>query len=208
MSRQPATPQELTDAESIRDSLQTPTSFSVVFERHFGSVHRYVHRRLGPDLADELGAETFLVAFDNRARYHFERPDAGPWLLGIATNLVRNHRRAERRWLDVSARVAGEQSRDAATTTTPPYPFVQEEVASSLRKLALRDREPLLLFVWADLSYEEIATALDIPIGTVRSRINRARRHVRNDLGMPETHAAAPELSFRVVARDKGDHSE
>jgi RNA polymerase sigma factor (sigma-70 family) len=208
MINQPVTPQELTDAESIRDSLGTPASFSVVFERHFGSVHRYVHRRLGLDLADDLGAETFLVAFDNRSRYDFERPDARAWLLGIANNLVRNHRRAERRWLKASARVADEQLRSPQTFKPPPYPFVQEEIARSLRRLARRDREPFVLFVWADLSYEEIATALDIPIGTVRSRINRARRHMQNDLGLPEANASTPRLLLGTLAGDRGDRNE
>jgi RNA polymerase sigma-70 factor (ECF subfamily) len=60
----------------------------LLFERYFASVHRYISQRLGPDLADDLAAETFVVAFEGRASYDPLRPDARPWLLGIATNLV------------------------------------------------------------------------------------------------------------------------
>ena len=87
-------------------SLDTPASFALLFERHFASVHRYVSQRLGPDLADDLAAETFVVAFEGRASYDPLRPDARPWLLGIATNLVHRHWRAERRWLRACERVA------------------------------------------------------------------------------------------------------
>ncbi len=154
-----------------------------MFERHFASVHRYLSQRLGPDLADELAAETFMVAFDGRVGYDVLRPDARPWLLGIATNLLRHHWRAERRWLRVSERLATASSQGEMEPGAVSSPLGWgEEVTVSLRALAKKDREPLLLLAWAELSYEEIAVALDIPIGTVRSRINRARRHLRESL--------------------------
>ena len=88
-----------TDAEVVRRSLVDPTAFALVFDRHFVAVHRYVHRRAGRDIADEVAGETFRVAFEARARWSRETPDARPWLLGIATNLLRRHRRDEERRL-------------------------------------------------------------------------------------------------------------
>jgi DNA-directed RNA polymerase specialized sigma24 family protein len=85
------------DAEAVRRSLTDPVAFTAVFDRHFVAVHRYLHRRGGRDLADELAGETFRVAFEARARWSQTTPDARPWLLGIATNLLRRHRRTEER---------------------------------------------------------------------------------------------------------------
>jgi hypothetical protein len=98
--------EETTDARVIADSLDTPEAFTAIFERHFSAVHRYAERRAGRDVAEEIASEAFLVAFDNRHRYRFDgdRPNALPWLLGIATNLLRRHWRAERRQLAAYAR--------------------------------------------------------------------------------------------------------
>jgi len=160
-------------------------SFTLVFERHFTSVRRYISQRLGPDLADELAAETFMVAFDRRVGYDRLRLDARPWLLGIATNLLRRHWRAERRWLRACERLATAPSgAEMESEGSRVSSGLGEEVIVSLRTLAKQDREPLLLLAWAELTYEEIAAALDIPIGTVRSRISRARRQMRESLSL------------------------
>src|SRR6476619_4674866 len=83
------------DSEVIAASLADPSAFGVVFERHYDAVHGYLQRRLDGPFADELAAQTFLVAFDGRSRFDRGRPDARPWLFGIATNLAHNHRRRE-----------------------------------------------------------------------------------------------------------------
>jgi RNA polymerase sigma factor (sigma-70 family) len=163
----------VTDAQAIGDSLAEPEAFAVLFDRHFDAVHGYAQRRVGPDLADEIAAETFTRAFDRRRRYDANRTDARPWLLGIAANLLRRHWRSERRRLDAYARSAGPQS---GGDLAPP---VAAELAAALRALPRREREPLLLLAWADLSYEEIGFALGVPIGTVRSRISRGRVRLR-----------------------------
>jgi RNA polymerase sigma-70 factor (ECF subfamily) len=164
-----------TDARSIQRSLAEPEAFTEVFDRHFDAVHGYVSRRLGRDLADELAAEVFTRAFDLRRRYDQSRPDARPWLLGIASNLVRRHRRTELRRLVAYARAVSPDEEPA-----PAGPETQ--VAAALAALPARDREALLLFAWADLTYEEIAAALGVPVGTVRSRIARARSRLRRAL--------------------------
>jgi RNA polymerase sigma factor (sigma-70 family) len=180
----PTTDESPTDAEAIEESLKTPASFARVFERHFVSVHRYLSQRLGPNLADEFAAQVFLVAFDRRSRYDLSSEDARPWLFGIATNLARHHWRAERRWLKDRERAVIELS---ASETDPAEDLtstvLDEQLGLYLHALPRRDREALLLLAWGELTYEEIARALDVPIGTVRSRISRARRRLSDALG-------------------------
>src|SRR5919201_6732319 len=101
----------MTDAQAIGASLADPEVFTVLFDRHFTAVHRYVQRRVGTDLADEVAAETFTRAFDERRRYDTSRADAKPWLLGIAANLLRRHWRSERRRLDAYVRSVGAAER-------------------------------------------------------------------------------------------------
>ena len=97
--------EEVTDARVIARSLDEPAVFAALFDRHYDSVHRYLARRVGPDIAAELASETFTTAFDVRRRYDPGRSDARPWLFGIATNLVRHHRRSEGRRLRAYARL-------------------------------------------------------------------------------------------------------
>ena len=101
---------EYSDSAAIGVSLTDPGAFGVIFERHYDAVHGYLRRRLDPHLADELAAQTFLVAFDGRARFDRGRPDSRPWLFGIATNLARNHRRHEIVELRALAAMAPEAS--------------------------------------------------------------------------------------------------
>lgn len=156
--------------------------FATIFDRHYDAVHRYLARRVGPDLADDLAAETFTEAFDVRHRFDTTHPNARPWLFGIATNLLRHHYRSEARRLRAYARLDhpglavdafGEiETRLDAEGARPA-------IAAALARLSVDERNVLLLFAWADLRYEEIAEALRIPIGTVRSRLNRARGRLR-----------------------------
>ena len=78
--RAAAQPPYSSDAAAIAASLESPTAFAVVFERHRPVIHRCLARRIGADLADELAAETFAVAFAKRRRYHVSVDDARPWL--------------------------------------------------------------------------------------------------------------------------------
>jgi RNA polymerase sigma-70 factor (ECF subfamily) len=186
-----------TDAATIRRSLAEPRSFAAVFDRHFEAIHGYAVRRVGRDLGEEIAAETFVRAFGARRRYDFEREDARPWLLGIAANLLRRHWRNERRRIAAYTRLA-----NGNTTAPEASPATAALVASALNTLSHRDREALFLFVWADLSYEEIGVALNVPIGTVRSRIARARRVLRERLDS----AASEESIVRVYASQESPH--
>ena len=87
----------MSDAETIGASLTEPERFAGIFQRHWDEIYRYIAQRLGPDIAEDVGAETFAVAFRGRRRYDLTREDARPWLYGIATNLIRHHWRTERR---------------------------------------------------------------------------------------------------------------
>jgi RNA polymerase sigma-70 factor (ECF subfamily) len=158
------------DAAAITRSLKDPQAFVAVFDRHYEAVHGFAGRRAGPDVADEIAAETFTRAFDRRTTYDRRYPDARPWLLAIASNLLRRHWKAERRHLEAWA---------LAHAGTPQHEALPEamghEIVQALDALAPADREALLLYAWGELSYEEIARAMNTPVGTVRSRIARAR---------------------------------
>jgi RNA polymerase sigma factor (sigma-70 family) len=164
-----------TDAEAIAASLSEPRAFVAVFDRHFDAIHRYLLRRVGKSVADDLAAETFAQAFEHRKRYDRGRPEARPWLFGIAHNLLRHHYRDEERALRAYARTGTDPVQSSAEEGAHEGPTVAELLA----KLSPGERDVLLLVAWAELEYEEVAEALGIPIGTVRSRLNRARRRVR-----------------------------
>jgi RNA polymerase sigma factor (sigma-70 family) len=173
------------DAALLSRSERDPEMFARLYDRHAPNLHRYVTRRLGYDTADDIVAETFLTAFRARRRFDPGRVDALPWLYGIAANLIGKHRRAEIRMHRAFARTGagpaesytdGVEARVAASG-------LQRTLAAALADLSAGDREVLLLVAWADLTYEQVAEALDIPVGTVRSRLHRARRKVRGRIG-------------------------
>ena len=168
---------EVHDGHRIASSVDRPDEFAVIFERHFDAIHRYIARRLGPGLADDLAATVFAEAFAGRAGFLADVDDARPWLYGIATNLIRRHRRRER----AGWRAYAKHGIDPFGIDAQPR-LDEVAVARALSRIAKADRDALLLMVWADLTYDDIATALDIPVGTVRSRIHRARARLRVEL--------------------------
>lgn len=175
-----------TDPAVISRSVETPNAFELIFDRHFDTVHRYVARRAGRQRADDLASQTFVVAFARRASFRPDATDARPWLLGIATKLLANDRRAEQRLLETYGRLSGD-----ARGAVLPAPESDRDVADALAKLDPAQRDVLLLHAWGELSYEEIADALEIPLGTVRSRLSRARASLRTELQLPRTRLEA-----------------
>jgi RNA polymerase sigma-70 factor (ECF subfamily) len=176
----------LSDSELIELSWQDGERFAEIFDRHAPAVHRYLSRRIGPSLADDLMAETFLVAFRRRKGYDLGQPDARPWLYGIATNLVRHERRAEIRRYRALARTGvdpvSEHPEDEVVARVVAS-TAHRRLATVLAKLPAGERSVLLLVAWEQLRYEEVARALDIPVGTVRSRLHSARKRIRAVLG-------------------------
>jgi RNA polymerase sigma-70 factor (ECF subfamily) len=179
---------EPTDAVLIEKSLGAPEVFTEVFARYAHQVHRYLARRAGPDVAEDLVSDTFLTAFEQRHRFSAERGPTGalPWLLGIATTLLRGHRRAEaRRWQVLAMTPAGpgdlaEPSPADQVADRVDAGTAVRSIADAIGAMTDGDRDALLLYAWGDLKYEEIAATLAIPVGTVRSRIHRARARLRS----------------------------
>jgi RNA polymerase sigma factor (sigma-70 family) len=173
------------DAFVIQLSRHEPEHFTVLFRRHAPHIQRYVVHRLGQDAADDIVAETFLLAFRQRDSYDQTRADARPWLYGIATNLIGRHRRAEIRMYRALARTGIDPVMEPFTDAVDDRvsaSTASRRLAAALARLPAELRDTLLLVAWGDLSYEEVATALGVPIGTVRSRVSRARSKLRRTL--------------------------
>jgi RNA polymerase sigma factor (sigma-70 family) len=202
MTRPPAadpdTDEGLDDATLIVQSRRDPERFAALFDRHAAEIHRYLARRVGHDSADDLVAETFLIAFRQRDRYDESRQNARPWLYGIATNLLGRHRRQEIRFFRAFARIGADPAVLSGLESSPlqlAEPLadrvtervaaegVRQQLAAALAGLHKADRDVLLLVAAADFSYQEVALALKIPVGTVSSRLARARRTIRQALG-------------------------
>ncbi len=175
-----------TDADVIAQSRTDPERFATIFDRHADEIHRYAARRLGRQTAADVVSEVFLAAFRNRGRYDPARADARPWLYGIATKVIGQHLRAE-----------GRRAHMLAVAPAPlPAEFPVDDISDRvtaerlrpvllgvLARLSPADRELVLLVAWAELSYEQVAQALEIPVGTVRSRLHRVRAKVRRAIG-------------------------
>ena len=186
------------DAAVIEGSWREPERFAVLFDRHAPHIHRYLARRADRQVADDLVAETFLAAFARRDRYDLRYADARPWLYGIATNLVGQHRRDEARQYRIrqaaaaEPEVPGHADRVAADVTAQA---MRTLLAEALDTLSAGDRDVLLLIAWEQLTYREVSRALDIPVGTVQSRLHRARTKVRQALAGTEAGATYEELT-------------
>ena len=169
------------DAEVIGRSLDQPEAFGLVYDRHAAIVLRFLGRRAGAEVAEALIGELFRIAFERRKTFDASRASALPWLYGIGSNLLLKHRRGEARRLRASARMAAahEAADRRAGAVALDARLLFPRVADAIEALPDGEREALLLFVWEDLSYEGVAEALELPIGTVRSRLNRARAQLR-----------------------------
>ena len=186
------------DVAVIESSVREPERFAVLFDRHAPHIYRYLARRAGRQAADDLVAETFLAAFARRDRYDLAHADARPWLYGIATNLVGQHRRDLARQYRIrqaapaEAEVPGHADRVAADVTAQS---MRPLLDAALAALPAGDRDVLLLIAWEQLTYQEVSRALGIPVGTVRSRLHRARTKVRQVLAGTGAGATYEELT-------------
>jgi RNA polymerase sigma factor (sigma-70 family) len=167
----------------LQGSIVDPVAFEAMFVQNFPLVYRFLARRVGNALADDLAAETFAIAYRRRASFDSSLA-ARPWLLGISTLLLRAHWREEKQSLALEARVA--RQRNATATTTDDAALataLAPQLATALAGLSGDQRDALLLHAWGELSSAEIAVTLGLPAATVRSRLFRARARVREVLG-------------------------
>ncbi len=192
------------DGEAIRASLQRPEAFEPVFDRHYAAIYKYLVRRVGPDAGGDLASEVFTIAFARRHDFQPDADDARPWLYGIASNLARRQARTWRRRNRAGQRAAGGTAvwLDPAAEDRIHAGRVRHVLIRAISELRPNERETLVLHALTDLSYREVAAALEIPIGTVRSRLARARREVRRSL----MEAGHPELAEELA--DEGDDDE
>jgi RNA polymerase sigma factor (sigma-70 family) len=178
------------DGRPATGAIVAAADFEAAFREHFAPVYRFIARRVGTALAEDLAAEVFATAYRRRAAYQPDRGAVRSWLYGIATNVVRDHWRAEQQLLELDARVAPDsleprssvQFADAADERVIAASLAPR-IAGALAALNRDQRDVLLLHAWADLSHVEIATALGIAQGTARSRLSRARAALRAQLG-------------------------
>ena len=173
----------LSDAHCLARSLKEPTAFELIFDRHFDAIYSYLHRRVGRDLADELAADTFTLAFERRSSCRASG-SVLPWLYGIATNLASQRWRSEQRRSRAYGRSGVDRwvEYDDEAVARADGSALRARLASALAEMRPRERDALLLYALADLSYEEIALALEIPIGTVGTWLHRAREIARREL--------------------------
>ena len=169
------------DAEVIGRSRGEPEAFGLIYDRHAATLLRFLGRRAGATVAEGLVGELFRIAFERRKMFDASRASALPWLYGIGSNLLLKHRRGEARRLHASARMAAglDVADRRANARAVDARLLFPRVAAAIEALPAGEREALLLFAWEDLSYQSVAEALELPIGTVRSRLNRARAQLR-----------------------------
>jgi RNA polymerase sigma-70 factor (ECF subfamily) len=176
-----------TDAELLARAGTEPELFGILFDRHFAAIHRYLERRLGAEEANELAGEVFRIAFEQRGRFRPLHESALPWLYGVATNLMLKRWRSERRRLRALAGLEAAAERHSSELEGAEERLdarsLRARLLDALAALPQGDRDVMVLVAWEELSYEEVGTALAIPVGTVRSRLNRARGRLRELLG-------------------------
>lgn len=159
--------------------------FGTLFVRHAPELKRYVVRRLGLEPADDIVAETFAVALQRLESYDRNLGDERAWLYGIATNLIGRHRRREIGLYKALSRTGADPVIEPFTDEVERRVAAggaRRRLAKALAGLSGKHRDTLLLVIWAELTYEEAAAALGVPVGTVRSRVNRARNKLRRVL--------------------------
>jgi RNA polymerase sigma-70 factor, ECF subfamily len=180
------------------EAVAAPDAVAAAFDRHAAAVYRYCARRVGPDAAEDLVGEVFLIAQRRRDRLA-ATDEALPWLYGIATNLLRRHRRDEVRAYRALARTGVDplggatgvaEGHEARAAERADATVAVRRLAAALAALPRRQRDVLLLYAVGELSYAEIAEALAMPLGSVQSALHRARGRLRAALDHSRTTEA------------------
>jgi RNA polymerase sigma-70 factor (ECF subfamily) len=166
-------------------------ALTALFDRYGDRIHTHCFRQLGSwHEAEDATATVFLEVWRHRARVTEHDGSAVPWLYGVATNVCRNLNRSSRRRSRALGRLPGpEDVPDHAASVTERLDAEErmKHVLAAIEELPPHEREVLALVAWAGLTYGEAAAALAVPVGTVRSRLSRARRR----LSLPEPEGEA-----------------
>ncbi|MFC6884476.1 MULTISPECIES: RNA polymerase sigma factor [Actinomadura] len=174
-------------------------AFGALFDRHARTVYNYCFRRTASwSEAEDLTSVVFLETWRRRAHVSMPSESLLPWLYGVATNVLQNHRRSLRRHREALSRLpAPEPQPDGAEEASERLDAERRmrRVMASIERLSRRDREVLVLCVWEGLGYAEAAEALGVPVGTVRSRLARARSRLRGISADPEPEPDLDEAS-------------
>jgi RNA polymerase sigma factor (sigma-70 family) len=157
--------------------------FAWLFDEYARPLRSYLAGRVGTHVADDLVAETFLVALRRRSTYDPDQATVRSWLYGIATNLLRNHVRQEDRNFRLTARAGtaeeSVENHDSVVARRVDAAARTRVLAGAMAKLSTQDRDVLLLTSWAGLEPSEVAEALGLPPSTVRSRLHRLRHRLQ-----------------------------
>ena len=195
---------EESDGAVIAGSLETPGAFGIIFDRHGSTLLRFLARRVDPAEAEDLLGEVFRIAFERRSVFERDRDSARPWLYGIAANVVAKHHRSEARRLRAMARVpAGRLPDDdpaERAVAAADAGALWARVMDAIGIFPEAERQVLLLFAWEELSYDEIASALGVPVGTVRSRLSRGRTRLAALTRGRDTAAHVPPTPYDAGA--------
>jgi RNA polymerase sigma factor (sigma-70 family) len=174
-------------------------SFGLLFDRHSGAVCNYLFRRTADwSVAEDLTAAVFLQAWRKRGQVTFDGNSVLPWLLGVARLLLRNTVRARARYQAALSRAGAEPASIAAELGDPAdlvsSRLDSERQMTELRRaisgLPMQQRDVIELHVFAGLDQQAVAIAMGVSVGTVKSRLHRARQHLAAELREP----AAEEL--------------
>ena len=162
-----------------------------MFRRHYGAVHAYVQRRAPAEVADDVAADTFLVAW---RRLDDVPANALPWLLGVARRTLSTHHRASSRRAAFMRRM---ESLAAPAAADVPAADADRGVVEALATLSDRDREAITLVAWEELTPRDAAAVLDEPAVTFRVRLHRAKRRLRSEIARRErgVNQAAPPMA-------------
>lgn len=173
-----------TDAEVIASSLRQPQLFAPIFERHFADIYRYLCQRTEPSAAEDLASEVFTIALNKRNKFVAHHDSALPWLYGIASRLLADQSRKRARQARAYHKAGAQEIHDTNPITGAQERIDAHNAAQKLQpaidSLNERDQDILHLYAHAELTYTDIASALNIPVGTVRSRLHRIRRALRD----------------------------
>ncbi|WP_267424363.1 MULTISPECIES: RNA polymerase sigma factor [unclassified Curtobacterium] len=164
-----------------------PAELGALFDQHGRRILLYLARRTDLQTAEDVLGETFVIAL---TRWDARDPDRGdplPWLFGIATNLLRRHWRSEARARRALARAAEPDLVEDDPSDRVDRERAVRAVVRELDRMRPAVRDTVLLHAWAELTYEQIAAATGVPVGTVRSRLNRARAALRATPDLPTT---------------------